>query len=295
MAQLLLFPITASAQTQDLILPIVLNGYTVAPTHYQTIIRIVNMSAMSAEVTLEAYQNDGKPIRILELFPIPRQGTKTVFQIPAGGSVEAFTAEDEPSLNGWVRLTFDSRATIQATAEVALINAPVGPHPICVRPSTEIVTSVQNAAVTPAVKFSGFAVIRPHRKSGFAIVNASATTEATVYISLMDFSGRLVATNTLQIAPQARVSRLVQEYLPNAPSDFMGSFRVTSSIPVGFGGVNVLLPDGKFIGISVTPQPSTVCAQVLAPARNPLTNECRVFMTPCDVPDGWILAASCPN
>ena len=94
---LLLFPIAAGAQTQDLILPVVLNGFTVAPMHYQTI------------------------IRILELFPIARSGTKTVFKIDAGGSVEAFTAEDVPALNGWVRLTFDSQATIQASAEVALI------------------------------------------------------------------------------------------------------------------------------------------------------------------------------
>ena len=111
LAAILLFPIAAAAQTQDLILPVVLNGYTVAPVHYQTIIRIVNTSASAVEVTLEAYENDGKPIRILELFPIARSGTKTVFQIDAGGSVEAFTAEDVPSLNGWVRLTFDSRAT----------------------------------------------------------------------------------------------------------------------------------------------------------------------------------------
>src|SRR5947207_12690752 len=108
LAAILLFPIAAAAQTQDLILPVVLNGYTVAPAHYQTIIRILNTSASAVEVTLEAYQNDGTPIRILELFPIARSGTKTVFQIDAGGSVEAFTAEDVPSLYGWARLTFDS-------------------------------------------------------------------------------------------------------------------------------------------------------------------------------------------
>jgi hypothetical protein len=291
---LLLFPIGAVAQTQDLILPIVLNGYAVAPLHYQTIIRILNTSPSVVEVTLEAYQNDGKPIRILELFPIARPGTKTVFQLDAGGSVEAFTAEDLPSLNGWVRLTFDSRSTIQASAEVALINAPVGPHPICVRPSTDIVTSVQTFAVTAALKFSGFAVIRPYRKSAFAIINPSTTAEATVFLSLMDFSGHLVATNTLQIGPQVRLSRLVQEFFPSAPSDFMGSFRVTSTLPVGFGGVNILFPEGEFTGISMTAQPPRLCVQALAPALNPLTNECRVFPTPCDVPEGWIPAASCP-
>ena len=130
-------PSMGYAATQNLILPIALNGHTTAPVHYQTIIRIVNMSAGMTEVTLEAYQNDGKAIRILELFPVARPGTTTVFQIPAGGSVEAFTAEDVPSLNGWIRLTYDSLATIEASAEVALINAPVGPQPICTRPSTD--------------------------------------------------------------------------------------------------------------------------------------------------------------
>src|SRR5215471_8625428 len=100
------FTVPLFSQTQDLILPVALNGYTAPPVHYQTIIRIVNMSASTVEVTLEAYQNDGTPIRILELFPIARPGTKTLFQIDSGGSVEAFTAEDTPSLNGWIRLTF---------------------------------------------------------------------------------------------------------------------------------------------------------------------------------------------
>ena len=75
----LCFSTLAAAQTQELILPVALNGYTAAPVHYQTTIRIVNMSASKAEVTLEAYQNDGTATRILELFPVARTGTKTVF------------------------------------------------------------------------------------------------------------------------------------------------------------------------------------------------------------------------
>src|SRR5215831_6827067 len=158
---LYLLPPAAFAQTKDLILPVALNGYTIPPVHYQTIIRMVNMTPSTVQVTLEAFQNDGTAIRILELFPVARPGTKTIFQINSGGSVEAFTAEDTPSLNGWIRLTFDSSATILASAEVALINAAVGPHPICMRPSTEIVTSVQIPATTAANKFSGFAINRP--------------------------------------------------------------------------------------------------------------------------------------
>jgi hypothetical protein len=285
--------VAAHAQTQDAILPIALNGYTTAPIHYQTIIRIVNMSPSAVEVTLEAYQNDGKAIRILELFPIVRPGTKTVFQIDAGGSVEAFTAEDTPSLNGWIRLTYAANAVIDASAEVALINAPVGPHPICVRPSTEIVTSVQTEAVRMAKKFSGFAVIRPTRKSGYALVNPSTSEPATVFLSLMDFSGKFIASGTVQIPPQARLSRFIEELIPNAPSDFMGSLRMTSTVPIAAGAVNILFPEGKLTGIAVASSPAAACIQVLTPARNPLTNDCRAFPTPCDVPDGWIPASSC--
>src|SRR5712692_2623639 len=87
----------ASAQSQELILPIVVNGYVKQPIHFQTIFRIVNLSSTITQVTLEAYQNDGTPVRLLELFPIPRPGTKTVLKIDALGSAEVFTAEDVPS------------------------------------------------------------------------------------------------------------------------------------------------------------------------------------------------------
>ncbi len=36
-----------------------------------------------------------------------------------------------------------------------------------------------------------------------------------------------------------------------------------------------------------------VCAQVITPAKNPATGECRKFSTPCDVPEGWVTVESC--
>jgi hypothetical protein len=155
--------------------------------------------------------------------------------------VETFTAEDVPALNGWIRLTFDAAATIQASAEAALINAPVGPHPICIRPSTEIVTSAQTAAVAAAQKFSSFAVLRPYRKSGFAIVNPSATQNATVFLSLMDFAGRLRAQRWNETSPRQPVCA---QLMPGAPADFMVD-TVTGTIPVAVGGVNVLFPGSQ--------------------------------------------------
>ena len=41
------------AQTQELILPIAVNGYVKPPIHYQTTLRIVNLSGTAADVTAE--------------------------------------------------------------------------------------------------------------------------------------------------------------------------------------------------------------------------------------------------
>ena len=46
------------------------------------------------------------------------------------------------------------------------------------------------------------------------------------------------------------------------------------------------------LGGSLT-EASTFCIQVITPAVNPLTGECREFPTPCAVPPGWIKVSSC--
>ena len=38
-----------------------------------------------------------------------------------------------------------------------------------------------------------------------------------------------------------------------------------------------------------------VCAQVMTPAINPATDECVVYSTPCDVPEGWSIVGACPS
>ncbi len=39
----------------------------------------------------------------------------------------------------------------------------------------------------------------------------------------------------------------------------------------------------------------TICIQVITPAKNPETGECKEFPTPCDVPEGWIKVNACPT
>lgn len=42
-----------------------------------------------------------------------------------------------------------------------------------------------------------------------------------------------------------------------------------------------------------SPSNGRVCIQVITPARNPGTGECKEFPTPCDVPKDWEKVNSC--
>jgi hypothetical protein len=283
----------AATDTAELVLPVVVNGYVEPPKHFQTMIRIVNLSATAVDVTFEAFRNDGTAVRILELFPIARTGTTTIFRLDPSGAVEAFTYGDVPSFNGWARLTFDSAASIAASAEVALIDAPPRAHPICQRPSSEIVWTFQAQGVRSARKLGGFAASVLNRRSAYALVNPSPTVAATLFLSLLDLSGKLVASSTVELAPQARTSRFLSELFTAPPADFIGSLRITGSVPLAAGAANSLMPEGRFAALPLEALSSGACTQVVTPARNPLTGECRSFPTPCDVPEGWEKVASC--
>lgn len=58
-------------------------------------------------------------------------------------------------------------------------------------------------------------------------------------------------------------------------------------LPIMASGADEMLP--------VESEPLILCAQVITPAFNPNTKECREFPTPCDVPKGWVEAwQGCP-
>lgn len=67
-------------------------------------------------------------------------------------------------------------------------------------------------------------------------------------------------------------------------------------------------PDGSYAGrvppncvfapcptFTTTPDSPQACVQVITPAKNQQTGECREFPTPCDVPAGWTKVESCPT
>ncbi|MFZ5933076.1 MAG: DUF5667 domain-containing protein [Patescibacteria group bacterium] len=50
----------------------------------------------------------------------------------------------------------------------------------------------------------------------------------------------------------------------------------------------------KKLALASAPSPEEpACIQVVTPAKNPTTQECKNFPTPCDIPDGWIRVDSC--
>lgn len=60
---------------------------------------------------------------------------------------------------------------------------------------------------------------------------------------------------------------------------------------------------GKSPSSSLSPSPTIskppgsdegrFCIQVITPAKNPPTGECKEFPTPCDVPEGWEKVSGC--
>ena len=51
---------------------------------------------------------------------------------------------------------------------------------------------------------------------------------------------------------------------------------------------------GSAITIGATSTEVGACIDVIQPAINPVTGECREFPTPCQVPRGWVKVRSCP-
>lgn len=51
---------------------------------------------------------------------------------------------------------------------------------------------------------------------------------------------------------------------------------------------------GTVATIAATSSPAGACIDVIQPAINPATGECREFNTPCQVPKGWVKVAACP-
>jgi len=262
------------AQSQELIVPVVVSGTIKSPLHFQTILRILNRSSAAQSVLVRIYDDAGSQVRVdqvfcivdLPLLLVDPPGRELSFEIAGNGSADLSKLANGPFLTGWLSIRFASAQTIQASSETALIDAPPAPciQPICARPSTEIVTSVQLGATAAAAEFRAAASITDKRESAYALVNPSSTQTATVELVALDTVGRIVDQNTLKIPPLARISKFLFELLnlgkvfiqaPQRPAFYHGSVRFRSDIPIAVAGLNVLSPEGKLVNLPTLAAP----------------------------------------
>ncbi|MCH7758933.1 hypothetical protein IID20_01070, partial [Patescibacteria group bacterium] len=66
-------------------------------------------------------------------------------------------------------------------------------------------------------------------------------------------------------------------------------------IKQGFDENNCELPPKCIFTTSSDSISPVICIQVITPAKNPRTGECRRFPTPCDVPADWQKVERCEN
>lgn len=259
------FFVAPSSTSNEVILPVVVNGAIADKLHYQTIFTIVNTTTQSVSATLQVYSNEGTPGGVFcsPLAPPPSSLTAT---LNPGAQYLQFTSADLPFHNGWARLTWDGPASLLASEELTLVAAP--PLPcllVCNRPSTEKLSSMQVSAIKPAQEFRLPVTLNPYRQTALALINPSATEAVSVRLSILDASGepaKLGVPNTfdVRIGPLGRVSEFLWQMalehsaltvIVPVPENFQGSVVLTADSPFAVGAVNFMFPEGKFVSIPI--------------------------------------------
>ncbi|HEY3127833.1 MAG TPA: hypothetical protein VGL91_00095 [Acidobacteriota bacterium] len=247
------------AAAQELILPIVVNGTTDKTTHYQTTFTILNLSSSTVEAKLQIYDQKGAPGGVFCSPLAPPPSTATAL-LNANGEFHNSTSANLPILNGWARLTWDKPVTVHAASEVTFVGAPPAPCLlICNRPSTEIIASARVLAVKAAKEFRVAASITHNRHTALALVNPSASDSANIQATLFGPSGEVLKTfSGYHVPPQGRLTEYTWNLVecnfcfvpPQPPPDmFHGTLQIISDIPIAVGALDVLFPEGKFVGV----------------------------------------------
>jgi hypothetical protein len=262
-AFLLLLPAAVCGQTQEWVFPVVVTGVIDKPLHFRTTFNILNLSAANAAGVIEVYDNKGvvRP----GFFCTPVVVSPYRVSLASGGLFHQAGTTDVGLFDGWARLTVEGDVPVQSSAEIVLSKGE--PKPcllICSGPSTEVVSSAQVHAVRPSREFRAPATITETRESAYAIVNPSATETAKVTLQALKSNGDPFDGNTYTIPPRGRLSKFVWELLllnkvfivaPVRPTDFHGSVKITSDIPIAVGGLHVLFPEGKLVNLAISSTP----------------------------------------
>lgn len=251
--------------TNEMILPIIINGPVAERMHYQTIFTILNASKQEINATLQIYDNAGTPAGVF-CSPVAPPPSSVTIALRPNAQYFQFTSADLPFLIGWARLRWEGSFSILASVEITQVAA--APSPcllVCNRPSTEKLSSTQISALKPATEFRLPLTLNRNRQTALALVNPSATETVRVKVSLLNTSGEnadLGVANRFELTlrPLEQIAdflwAMALAHSPPGlvvalPDMFQGSVILTADTPFAVGALNFMFPEGKFVAVPV--------------------------------------------
>ena len=255
--------------TNEMILPIVVNGPVAERLHYQTIFTILNASGQDISATLQIYNSQGTPTGVFCSPLAPPPSSATIVLRP-DEQYFRFTSADLPFFLGWARLRWEGPASVLASVEITQVAA--APSPcllVCNRPSTEKLASAQLSALKSAREFRLPLTLNPNRQTAVALVNPSATQSVRVKVSLLNAAGQsanLGVANSFEITlrPLEQIAdsvwQMASAHSPfftyvGFPDMFQGSVVLTADTPFAVGALNIMYPEGKFVAVPIISPP----------------------------------------
>ncbi len=176
---------------------------------YRTSMTVVNLESAPAVVTLTWINDQGSVLGVPVSLILPAMGRKVItdpnlFQasVPNSGYVRV---ESDRRITGTVRFGDETGLMLQTSLPFV---------------STARREVIYSQVVQDATFFTGVAITNPNAE------------EATVVLSIYDVDGRIQGAGTEKIAPGARISKILNQVVPNLPAMGKGYFRVASTVPV---------------------------------------------------------------
>ncbi len=251
---------------EETIIPILENGRAMNGT-FSTHLALINSDGTAEQpFLLEFFESGGMPIQP-DFALCPGQGAALEAPLPANQLLALDLSGRLPPISGgsslvsgWARMRADDALT--AFAEVLFAN---GSATNCGRlgnslPAEDIQATVRIPAVRPALRWMAEGVIAATRESALSLVNPDPSETAMVTVTALNADGTPFDINEFQIGPEERISGLLFDLLnrgkvfilpPQRPDKYRGRVTITSDRPIAVGGLFLLLPEGRWLNLSV--------------------------------------------
>ncbi|HUG43416.1 MAG TPA: hypothetical protein VMN76_04145 [Acidobacteriota bacterium] len=260
------YPLAESESTnREVILPLILSGPGGGGEDFQTTLNVLNGSGASVEATLEAFSDSGEEITA-DFFC---SGTGDRFHgfgklaIPAEGSVRFASRVTDRLVSGWVRISWNGSAGVQASVEVSGVrnSSRECSESIGHRSSSDILSSPIFPGQPLGASFRSSFSQTDFRRTAFSFVNPDASRPVAVRVAVFDSDGRQVAAckGEIEVPANGRVGRFLHELVsveegglctncpPCVALPSHGSVQIEADGLVSVGAVIVLLPDVKLM------------------------------------------------